>query len=62
MHTLETIINTIGNDLSDWFLIPMLLVAAVWFTVRTRGVQFGMLGEMCRLLVGREPGRHSWCR
>lgn len=57
MHTLETIINTIGNDLSDWFLIPMLLVAAVWFTVRTRGVQFGMLGEMCRLLVGREPGR-----
>lgn len=57
MQTLEHIINTIGNDLSDWFLIPLLLVAAVWFTIRTRGVQFGMLGEMCRLLVGREPGR-----
>lgn len=57
MQTLEHIITTIGNDLSDWFLIPLLLVAAVWFTIRTRGVQFGMLGEMCRLLVGREPGR-----
>lgn len=57
MQTLEHIINTIGNDLSDWFLIPLMLVAAVWFTIRTRGVQFGMLGEMCRLLVGREPGR-----
>ena len=56
MQTLEHIINTIGNDLSDWLLIPMLLIAAVWFTIRTRGVQFGMLGEMCRLLVGREPG------
>lgn len=57
MQTLEHIINTIGNDLSDWLLIPMLLIAAVWFTIRTRGVQFRMLGEMCRLLVGREPGR-----
>lgn len=57
MKELETMINTIGNALSDWLLIPMLLIAAVWFTIRTRGVQFRMVGEMCRLLVGREPGK-----
>lgn len=57
MQTLETVISAVGNALSDWLLIPMLLIAAIWFTIRTRGVQFGMVGEMCRLLVGREPGR-----
>ena len=56
METLEQITSAVGNALSDWLLIPMLLVAAVWFTLRTRGVQFGMAGEMCRLLVAREPG------
>lgn len=62
MHDIQTIINTIGNSLSDWLLIPLLLIAAIWFTIRTRGVQFRMVGEMCRLLVGREPeqkGRDS---
>lgn len=72
MQTIETIINIIGNLLSDWLLIPMLLIAAVWFTIRTRGVQFRMVGEMCRLLIARDPARKSrhsvspfqdsWCR
>ncbi len=53
---MENIVTAIGNNLSDWLLIPLLLIAAVWFTIRTRGVQFGMLGEMCRLLVGRDTG------
>lgn len=57
MQGLENIINTVGNSLSDWLLIPLLLIAAIWFTIRTRGVQFRMVGEMCRLLVGHEPGR-----
>lgn len=59
MQTIETIINIIGNLLSDWLLIPMLLIAAVWFTIRTRGVQFRMVGEMCRLLIARDPARKS---
>lgn len=57
MQYIENIINAVGNWLSDWLLIPLLVVAAVLFTVRTRGVQFRMAGEMCRLLVAREPGR-----
>lgn len=57
MGTIETIINNIGNFLADWLLIPLLIVAAVWFTIHTRGVQFGMAGEMWRLLVSSEPGR-----
>lgn len=54
METLETLLTTVGNFVSDRLLIPALLVAAVWFTLRTRGVQFTMLGQMCRLLVSRE--------
>lgn len=57
MQYTENIINAVGNWLSDWLLIPLLVVAAVLFTVRTCGVQFRMAGEMCRLLVAREPGR-----
>lgn len=57
MYNIEIVINAIGNCISDWLLIPLLLMAAIWFTIRTKGVQFGMAGEMCRLLVGREPGR-----
>lgn len=49
MQTLETVISAVGNALSDWLLIPMLLIAAIWFTIRTRGVQFGMVGEMVLL-------------
>lgn len=52
------LINGIAAVLSDWMLIPLLLVAALWFTVSTRGVQFGMLGSMCRLLVER-PAKNT---
>lgn len=54
METFESVIKTVGNIISDWFLIPLLLAAALWFTFRTKGVQFRMFGEMCRLLVSKE--------
>lgn len=45
------ILNSINDGLWTYALIPMLLLWAVYFTIKTRGVQFRMVGEMFRLLV-----------
>ena len=55
---LENIISLIGNSLSDWLLIPLLVVASVWFTLRLRGVQVSMFPEMCRQLM-HDNGRQG---
>jgi len=44
------ILNGINDILWTYILIGFLLFAAIWFTIRTRGVQFRMLGEMIKLL------------
>ena len=54
---IENILNVIGNSLSDWLLLPLLVSAAIWFTIRFRGVQFTLFGDMCRQLITR--GNHS---
>lgn len=43
-------INSINTVLWSYILIILLLVCAVWFTLKTRFVQFRMIGEMFRLL------------
>lgn len=53
---IEAAIGTVSNVLSDWLLIPLLICAALWFTVRTRFVQFTLFGQMCRQLVSRGVG------
>ena len=52
------IINTLNNWLWSYLLIGLLLIAAVWFTIKSRGVQFRMFGEMWRLLAasGKREG------
>lgn len=45
------IIDTISCWLTDYLLVWLLLAAAIYFTWRTRGVQFTMIGEMIRLLL-----------
>lgn len=45
------IINIINDWLWSYLLIAMLLLWAIYFTIKTRGVQFRMFGEMCHLLV-----------
>lgn len=52
------IINTINNAFWGYFLIGALLLCALWFTVKTRGVQFTMLKEMVRLL-GESPTKKA---
>lgn len=48
-------ITRINDLLWGYLLIAALLGGAVWFTLRTRGVQFRMLREMIRVL-GESPG------
>lgn len=48
---MESFYLWINNLLSNQVLVALLLFAAVWFTIATRGVQFRMAGEMVRLLV-----------
>lgn len=52
------IINHINDFLWTYIMIALLLGAALWFTVATRGVQFRYFGEMWRLLA-RSGERHD---
>lgn len=48
---MNDLLSTASSILTNYILVITLLVAAVWFTIATRGVQFRMIGEMFRLLV-----------
>lgn len=47
---MEEIISSVSTILTDYVLVAVLLAAAIYFTIRTGGVQFRMVGEMVRLL------------
>lgn len=55
MENVENILVEIGNYIANYALIPLLLIIACWLTWCTRGVQFSMFGDMCRLLVAPKP-------
>lgn len=48
---LQNAVNAVSGVLTDYVLVTVLLIVAVVFTVRNRGVQFRMSGEMLHLLV-----------
>lgn len=50
MDLLNDWISSINDVLWSYILIIMLLGCAFWFTIRSRFVQFRMIGEMIRLL------------
>lgn len=50
MDLLNDWISSINDVLWSYILIIMLLGCAFWFTIRSRFVQFRMMGEMIRLL------------
>lgn len=60
MEKATEIVTAAASVLSDWVLVPLLLAAAVAFTILTRGVQFRMAGEMLRLLAA--SGRRDTAR
>lgn len=47
----QSIISHVSGILTDYVMVSVLLIAAVVFTVMTRGVQFRLVGEMLHLLV-----------
>lgn len=60
METITQWITSINDVLWTYILIIMLLGCAVWFTVRTKFVQFRMFREMIRLLgdsTGKAEGK-----
>ncbi len=60
MDKATEIVTAAASVLGAWVLVPLLLAAAVAFTILTRGVQFRMAGEMLRLLAA--SGRRDTAR
>ncbi|MDE6813363.1 MAG: alanine:cation symporter family protein [Duncaniella sp.] len=60
ISTLENIVSSVRGVLTDYVMVTVLLVAALFFTVITRGIQFRMVGEMVRLLIhsGKRDNDH----
>ncbi|MEG1587609.1 MAG: alanine/glycine:cation symporter family protein [Bacteroidales bacterium] len=50
MTFLETLVANINDFIWTYIMIALLLGTAVWFSIRTRFVQFRKVGEMFRLL------------
>jgi len=45
------------NDILGYILMAVLALCGIWFTIRTKGVQFRMVGEMFRLLKDKPADR-----
>ena len=55
---MNTLLDNINDFLWTYVLVAVLLGAGLYFTIRLRGVQFGMIGEMCRLLI-KSDGKYD---
>lgn len=55
METLNSFISSVNDVLWTYVLVTMLLGCALWFTFKTRFVQFRMTREMVRLLGDSVP-------
>ncbi len=47
-------LNAANDFLWTYVVIVMLVFCALYFTIRLRGVQFRMLKDMCRVMLGRD--------
>ena len=61
MDLLNEWISSINDVLWSYILVTLLLGCAFWFTIRSRFVQFRMMGEMIRLLGDspKKAGSHE---
>ena len=61
MDLLNEWISSINDVLWSYILVTLLLGCAFWFTIRSRFVQFRMMGEMVRLLGDspKKAGSHE---
>ncbi len=59
LQEIDNVVKTIGGMLYKPYALPLILVlAGLYFTVRTRGIQFRMLAESVRIL-GQKPAQNG---
>lgn len=51
--------QSIGDFLWTYIVIAVLIGCAIYFTIRTRGVQFTMIPEMFRIMLGKDSQDHQ---
>ncbi|MCT2589124.1 alanine:cation symporter family protein [Streptomyces sp. N2-109] len=54
MDTLDTVIVDVNDVFWTYLLIPLVVGAGLWFTLRSKGVQLRLLPEMLRLLTEKK--------
>ena len=59
METLQHLIDVANNLLWTYIMVAALIACAIYFTIRSRFVQFRMLGEMIRQLANSNEHQHS---
>ena len=55
MSTVETVVGTAGGSLWQWAVLPIVIGLGLYFTIRTRVVQFRMIPAMFRTLTDVTP-------
>lgn len=62
MEKLQSLILSVNDAIWTYLLIGLLIGCALWFTLRTRFIQFRSIGEMFRLLVDSKPASRPGTR
>ena len=57
MKALEDFVIAIGDSISNYLLIPLLILIAIYMTCKTRCVQFRMVGDMIKQLFAAKSGQ-----
>ncbi|MEV5982005.1 alanine/glycine:cation symporter family protein [Streptomyces sp. NPDC052114] len=57
MNSLDSVILQVNDHLWTYLLIPLVVGAGLWFTVRSRAVQLRLLPEMFRVVREKTPER-----
>ncbi len=56
MDALNDVIGTLNDVLTSYLLVPLLAIVGIYFTVRSRGVQFRSPGSMLKVILGSRGG------
>ena len=59
MEIINKIIGALNNALYSYLLIIVLVLAGLYFTLRTKGVQIGMLGEQIKTVTEKPKDKKS---
>ena len=51
MENITNALDSFNGLIYSWILIPLLLIAGVYFTIRTKGMQFRLFGRMVKVVT-----------